>query len=538
MSLNCIYSNANVITMDPENPRADAFLVCGDKLAAVGAHAWVRKQAPQGFKEVDLKGRSVIPGLIETHNHLSYFSLTFFWSDCTPFENSSIEEVKTRLREDARKVPAGGWVLGWGYDDTMLKGARHLTRADLDEVAPENPIMVHHVSGHLSYVNSVALDMAGIRADTPQPEGGSFDTDAGREPTGVLREYGAQKMVGRLLPTPGPEIFFASIPHAVSLYNKEGITSVHDGAVGIMGQGTATYRAYRMLEEAGRLNLRVYMTTVAEFYDQLLALGLGRGFGSDRLRIGAVKMFQDGSIQGLTAALSDDYHCRPGFSGEFIMPQTQLDELVDRYHRQGLQIAVHANGDRTIESVITAIERAQNRHPQPVLRHMIIHCQMASQEHIARMKSLGVVPSYFPNHVFYWGDRHVRLFLGPERAARLDPLGASVRAGLRFTLHADTPVTPISPLHSIHCAVNRLTRNGDLLGPEERISVQDALKAFTVDAAYCSYEENAKGDLSAGKLADFVVLSDDITTVAPQRIRDIKILATYVGGQPVFEAVS
>ena len=530
-----MFTNARVVTMDPDNPAAQAFLVCGDKLSAVGTEKRVRQQAPPSCEEVDLHGRTVIPGLIETHNHLSHFALALSWTDCSPFVNQSLEDVKAGLQKTALSTPQGEWVFGWGYDDTLLEGARHLTRQDLDEITCDHPVFVQHVSGHLSYVNSAALKMGGVTACTSQPAGGSFDTDDSGEPTGVLREYGAQRLVGGLLPSPGADYFIDTIPQAVAIYNREGITSVHDGAVGMMGQGAVTYKAYQALAAAGRLNLRVYLTTMYEFYDQLLSVGLGRGFGSELLRIGAVKMFQDGSIQGLTAALTQDYHCRSGFQGEVIMPQEQMDELVVRYHRQGLQIAVHANGDRAIESVITAFERAQAKHPQPALRHMIIHCQMASDDHIDRMKALKIIPSYFPNHVFYWGDRHVKMFIGPERAARLDPLGSSVRAGLRFTLHADTPVTPIAPLHSIHCAVNRVTRNGDVLGPDERISVYDALKAFTVDAAYCSHEEDVKGDLSVGKLADFVVLSEDISSVPPEKIRDIKVLATYVGGYAVHQ---
>lgn len=534
MIKHCIVVNANVVTMDPARMKAEAFLMVGDRFLAVGTRGEVLQQAPEHAEMVDLGGRTVVPGFIETHNHLSSVCLTLSMVDCTPYINKSVGEVMDRLQKRAEELLPGQWLLGWGYDDTMNEGTQHLTRQALDAVAPENPVFVWHTSGHITYTNSVGLQLGEVTKNTPQPDGGSFDVDADGEPTGVLREHSAQWFLARHLPVPDTATFENTLPTAVAAYNRQGITSIHDGAVGIFGHGIPTMRAYQNMESAGKLTLRVYMTTHYGFYDNLLAAGIGRGFGSDFLRVGAVKLFQDGSIQGLTAALNDDYHCQPGFRGHLVWPQAELDAQVVRFHQQGLQIACHANGDAAIESVITAFERAQQKHPQPVLRHMIIHCQMATDAHIERMKKLGVVPSYFPNHVYYWGDRHASRFIGPQRAARIDPLGSSVRAGLRFTLHADTPVTPIAPLHSIHCAVNRITRDGKVLGIEERIAPYEALKAFTVDAAYCSYEEDLKGAVAPGMLADFAVLSDDPLTVDPRTIKDIKVLATYVGGIAVF----
>jgi hypothetical protein len=530
----CLFENARVVTMDPDQPEADAFAVCGERFLAVGETGAVRAALPADANRVDLCGKAVVPGFIETHNHLSYYALTLSMVDCSPFANAGLVEVKDRLRQAASRLSAGEWLVGQGYDDTAFESGRHLSRGDLDEIAPANPVLVQHASGHLSYTNSLGLKMGGVTRQTPQPAGGSFDVDETGEPTGVLREPGAQMMVAGLLPVPEASVFEEALPQALAVYNREGITSVHDGAVGILGQGVPAMLAYQNLEAAGRLTVRVYLTTMHDFYERLLSAGLRRGFGSEHLRLGAVKMFQDGSIQGLTAALSSDYHCRPGFCGHLIRPQAEMDDLVAAYHRQGLQIACHANGDAAIESILTSLERAQEKHPQPGLRHMIIHCQMATQDHIERMKKLGVLPSYFPNHIHYWGDRHERLFIGEERAAGIDPLGSSVRAGLRFTLHADTPVTPISPLHSMHCAVNRITSGGRLIGAEERISAYEALKAFTVDAAWCSFEEDGKGAIRPGFLADFAVLSEDPRAADPLRIKDIKVEETVVGGTSVY----
>jgi predicted amidohydrolase YtcJ len=536
MTSNQVYINADTVTMDTDQPEAKAFWVNGSNFLAVGSENKVRRLAPADARIIDLEGKAVVPGFIETHNHLSYFSLTLLMVDCSPFANQGIEDVKEKIHDRAKDSGPGQWVIGWGFDDTLAEEQRHMNRSDLDQAAGDNPVLVSHASGHLAYTNSMALHIGGVTRDTPQPQGAEIHKDERGEPTGLLLEPAAIYLVANHLPKPDVSVLKATLPEAIGRYHQTGITSVHDGAVGMMGQGSATLQAYHQLEAEGRLKLRVYLTTMYDMYDGLLEVGLGRGFGSNYLRLGAVKMFQDGSIQGLTGALSQDYYNRPGHRGQFIMPQGELDDLVAKYHQKGLQIAVHANGDAAIESVIAAIERAHKIHPQADLRHMIIHCQTASDDHIERMARIGIVPSYFVNHVYYWGDRHESLFLGPQRAARIDPLGSSIKAGLRFTLHADTPVTPVAPLFSIHCAVNRMTRNGKVLGAGECVSPYDALKAYSTDAAYCSYEEDLKGSITAGKLADFTVLSENPLKAAPGKIKDIQVIETVVGGESVYHA--
>ncbi|MGD8762313.1 MAG: amidohydrolase, partial [Desulfobacteraceae bacterium] len=483
MSAARIYVNGDVITMEPEATEAQAFLVNQGRFGAVGTQEQIRSQVSMDIETVDLQGKTVVPGFNETHNHLTYYALTLVMVDCTSRSNERIQDIKDKVREMAESAGPGQWVVGWGYDDTMIEEKRHLDRTDLDEAAPENPVFIYHASGHLSYASTMALKLGKVSKNTPQPEGGTIHKDDNGEPTGLLMEPAAQQLVAEQLPKPDASVFKSLFPEAIAHYNREGVTSTHDAAIGIHGQGMGTVRAYRELENENRLNVRVYLTTMYPVYDQLIELGLGHGFGSNLLKIGSVKMFQDGSIQALTAALSEDYYNKPGFRGELIMPQSEMEGLVEKYHKEDLQIAVHANGDAAIESVLVAMEKAQSKYPQTDLRHMIIHCQTASNDQISRMKTLGIIPSYFPGHVYYWGDRHQSLFLGPDRAARIDPLGSSVREGLRFTLHADTPVTPISPLFSMHCAVNRITRDGHVLGPDERISPYDALKTFTTDAA-------------------------------------------------------
>ena len=534
MAVRKIFRNGKVLTMNPAMPEASAFAVLKGRFLAVGSDHEINRWLEDGTEAVDLKGKTVAPGFIETHNHLSSYAMTLMEADCRSETNNRIEDVKTHLREKVEKAKPGQWIKGWGYDDTLIAEKRHLTRADLDEVSTQHPIQVSHISGHLAYANSKALEIAGIGPDTPQPAGGKIHKDEHDTPTGLLLEPGAISQVASHIPAPNISDLKRLFPEAVRYCHQCGVTSIHDAAIGYAGDAREICQAYRELDEDGKLNLRVYLTILYDHYDKLIELGLGSGFGSGTLKLGCVKLFQDGSIQGLTAALGKDYFSQPGFKGDLIFPQEALDTLIEKYHRAGLQMAVHANGDRAIESVLQSMEKAQKSYPRSDFRHMIIHCQMASDDHIKRMKALGVIPDYFVNHVYYWGDRHISTFLGPQRARRIDPLGSSLKAGLEFTLHSDLPVTPLNPIFSIHNAVNRLTRQGEILGPEERVPVLEALKAYTVTAAKCSFEEHLKGSIEQGKLADFIVLSDDPLTCVPEKIKDIRVLATVMGGRKVY----
>jgi predicted amidohydrolase YtcJ len=270
------------------------------------------------------------------------------------------------------------------------------------------------------------------------------------------------------------------------------------------------------------------------YFRTLKSVGLKSLFGSDKLKLGSVKLFQDGSIQIYTAALRQPYHDRPDQTGDLIYPQSELDGIVDEFHSQGMQLAIHCNGDAAISSVLESLEKAQRKNYRPDPRHLLIHCQMADEKHIERMKSLGAMPSYFINHVYYWGDDHVDRYLGPDRAAMISPLAATVQKDLPFTLHSDMPVTPVSPMFAIHCAVNRMTKSGQTLGPKQRIDVATAMKAYTTWGAMASFEEDIKGSIEPGKLADFVALTDDPFTVKSECLKDIEVSATYISGERVW----
>lgn len=529
-----VYLNGQVVTMESDRPYASAFAVTAGRFLAVGSKDEARATMGPHTPTIDLKGKTVIPGFIETHCHLSLYAMVRLQVDCATPPNRSVEDVKHRIWDLTRHIGPGRWIKGWGYDDTLIAESRHLTTQDLNEAAPRNPVFVSHASGHLAYANSIALEIAGIGRACPQPTGGEVDLDPDGHPTGLLKEESAQRLVTRHIPPYGNDELKAAMQETVKDYYRAGITSAHDAAIGYFRDADQVLRAYRELSAENRLDLRAYLTLVEPDFRGLLETGDSTHIESDRLKLGAVKFFQDGSIQALTAALNEPYLCRPDHRDNLLHDQKVLDKFIETYHRRGCQIAIHANGDRAIVSALRALERACRRHPGRDLRHMIIHCQMAHRDQLSRMKQIGVIPSFFVNHVYYWGDRHADLFLGDERAQRINPLASAVEAGLEFTLHSDLPITPVDPLFSMHCAVNRQTRAGVVLGADERIQPLDALKAYTTWAARCSFEETDKGSIREGKLADFAVLSHNPINAKHSGIKDIQVLQTVIGGTTVY----
>ena len=530
-----IYTGRLVRTMSDSMPRAEAFAVFGGRIGAVGTLDQVRSWGGAGAVIVDWGDKVIIPGFIETHNHLSDEAVNRLKVDCTPEGNKDIESVLSRIRRKADRTPPGRWILGQGYNDGHISDQRHLTRAELDAAAPRHPVLIGHVTDHMAYANSLALKTGGLDdSAVPIVEGGEIGLNPDGTMNGLLMEPGAVNLVAAHVPAFTSDDIINPLDETIGLFNSCGITGIHDAGLGWTGNPGFILQAYQNLAAAGRLKMRVYLSIMAPYYRALMDIGLKNRFGSDQLKLGSVKLFQDGSIQIYTAALHQPYHDHPDTSGELIYRQKELDSLVEEFHSQGFQLAVHCNGDAAISSVLDALEKAQKKHFRRDARHLLIHCQMAHEKHIDRMKALGAMPSYFIKHIHYWGDDHAHKYLGPERAAMISPLESTRRKGLPFTLHSDMPVTPPSPLFAIHCAVNRKTRSGETLGPDQRIDALTAMKTYTTWAARASFEEDIKGAIEPGKLADFAVLSDDPVAVPPEAIKDIRPIATYLGGELVW----
>ena len=521
--------------MDDSRPEAGGVAIRDGRVAYVGEADEARRRGGPRAEVIDLAGRVALPGFVESHSHPILLGRYLEEVDCRYC--SSLEEIVEALRERAAKTPSGRWVVGNGYDHTLLKEARHPTRRELDQASDEHPILLRNITVHNVVANTEALRLADVTAKTPDPEGGRIGRRPNGEPDGVLWEW-AQDLVHSHLPETSVEDIRRQLGSAADEYLSAGVTSVVDAALGL-ANGMRDAEAYARVAKEGGLPVRLGAAIVYPLWKELQGeAGPGLEWPGDpeRVRPLAVKFFQDGSIQIRTAALRQPYYgeTEPADEHHLIWPQEVLERMVVDAHSSGWQIWTHGNGDAAIGSILEAYDKALTSNPRADHRHRIEHCQTAGEDQLDRIRDLGVAVSFFAPHVWYWGDRHREIFLGPERAARLDPLGSALRRGIKFGLHNDSPVTPIGPLLSIGTAVSRLTSSGQVLGIEQAIAVHQALRSMTMESAYLAFEEDLKGTLTEGKLGDVVVLEADPYEVGRQEIKDIPVAMTVVGGEVVY----
>lgn len=535
-----ILYGGTVRTLDRAGHTGTALAARDGKVLAVGSDADILTLAGPATTLRDLSGRCAVPGFIETHNHPTFFGLTLAAEvDAGSPPNDRISDIVARVEQAAGHTERGEWIRGYRYDDTLLADDRHPTRADLDPVSPHHPVCLQHISGHFCVLNSAALERLGINRDTPDPVGGAIVRDARGEPTGVLAETAAFAAYAGM-PKADVDDLADAIGRAGDAYLAAGVTTVHDTGLGLMG-GPGELDAYRRARLAGRLRNRIQAYLVQDLFPELAEGRLSpvesavAGLGNDEFRVAGVKMWADGSIQGLTGCVSDGYACAPDKHGLLIFPPDDLSRRIATLHEAGWQVAVHGNGDGAIQAILDAYQKLGLDPESADRRHRIEHCQMAGERQLADMARAGVHASFFVKHVYYWGDRHRDRFLGPERASRIDPLASARRHGVTFGLHSDTPVVPVPPLEGMWCAVDRMTRDGHQLGPEQRVDPETALRAYTSEAAKLAFEEDRKGTLEPGKLADVTVLSEDPTAGGELSLRDLTVEATVIGGDVVWE---
>ena len=526
-----------IYTMDSSRPEAEAVAIRDGKISYLGEADEARRQGGPRAEVIDLAGRVALPGFIESHSHPVLLGRYTEEVDCRLC--SSLDEIVEKLRNRARETPPGEWVVGNGYDHTLLKESRHPTRRELDRASHEHPVLLRNITVHNVVTNSRALELAGVVAKTPDPEGGRIGREADGEPDGIFWEW-AQNLVQSHLPETSVEDVRRQLGVAAREYLSAGVTSVVDAALGL-ANGMRDAEAYAGVAGDGGLSLRLGAAISYPLWKELQG-GAGPGLewpgDPDRVRPVAVKFFQDGSIQIKPAALRRPYlgETEPAGEHHLIWSQEELNRMVADAHSSGWQIWTHGNGDAAIGSILDAYEKAIRENPRPDHRHRVEHCQTAGEDQLDRIRDMGIAVSFFAPHVWYWGDRHRELFLGPERASRIDPLASALNRGIRFGLHNDSPVTPISPLLSVGTAVSRLTSGGQVLGSEQAITVDQALRSMTIDSAYLAFEENQKGTLTEGKLGDVVVLEADPYEASPPEIKDIPVTMTIVGGKVVYNA--
>jgi predicted amidohydrolase YtcJ len=542
-----IFTNGSILTMDSRGSTVEALAVRGDRIFAVGGDRDIMALRGKDTEVTDLHGRALLPGFIDGHSHFvaagkcGYSQLDLFSPPVGKIR--SMGDLLRTVREKADATPKGTWITGFGYDDTLLEERHHPLAFELDQAAPDHPVFLSHVSWHLAACNGLALRLAGITRDTANPAGGCIRRNEDGSPNGVLEEPSAMGLVSRLIPPLSRQDWMKALALASATYAARGVTSAQDGCTD--PEGWSMLQAAHSLEDSP-LRVRVQILPGISSMEQELA-----GFPASRsgtqltpdcmLSLGAVKHFADGSLQGYTGYLSNPYHPvlydlpgGPLWRGYPIESPLELTEKVVKLHCAGWQIAIHGNGDDAIQNILDAYEEANKRYPRADARHIIIHCQTVREDQLDRISRLGVLPSFFVTHTYYWGDRHYAIFLGPDRAKRISPLRSALQRGIRFSIHNDAPVTPINPLLSVWSAVNRLTSGGAILGANQTIPVMDALRSVTIWAARQAREEHLKGSLEPGKLADMAVLESNPLTVPPQTIKDIGVAAAIVGGETIF----
>jgi predicted amidohydrolase YtcJ len=511
--------NANVVTLNPKQSNAQALAIKDDRIVAVGSNNEVGKYVNSQTKVLDGKGKTVVPGFVDCHVHMTSFGQQLQSVDLRNV--SSIEEMKRKIRDYASKNPGKSWILGGRWDHERFVEKRYPTRWDLDEAVPDKPVFLIRVCGHVGVANTKALQLAGITRETAV-SGGKVDLDeASGEPNGILREN-ALDLVWRVVPKPTAMELEEACIQAFQKAVEEGLTGVH-----WIVDSAEELRLIQKLCKEGRLPLRVYLGIPAKLLDNAAELGLTTGFGNDMLKLGFIKVFADGSLGARTAALKEPYSDKPETSGMLLLSQRKLNKLVLKAHRAGWQVAVHAIGDKAIEAVLKAFSKAFKTFPRENSRHRIEHCSVLSPKLIRQMKRLNLIASVQPH--FIVSDFWVVERVGAERARWVYPFKTLMDKGVVVAAGSDCPVEPISPLLGIWAAVARKTFK------EEGLTVEEALKIYTLNAAYASYDENLKGTIEAGKLADITMLSENIFEIPPERIKDVKVEMTIVGGKIVYE---
>ena len=521
-----IVKNANVITVDESIPSAEAFAVSNGKFVAIGSNSDIENLVSPKTKIYDAEGRTIIPGLIDAHIHVLSSGIRHVMAaDCTV---KDIEEVSHLIKNQANKTPKGEWVQGFKYDDTKIKENRDLYRQDLDSISLDHPIMVSHRAGHVYYMNSKALELSGYHNESEDPHGGKLGrNETTGELNGVVYER-AIEPTRALLPKISDKDRNEGLKQISSMLNSSGLTSVHDARV-----SQDEFITYQDGEKNDYLGLRVYMLMAQDLFPSLRDAGVKTGFGSEMLKVGGIKMTSDGAIAARTAWLSQPYIGSDHDCGIQAMSQEELDDQVIQMHNAGFQVAVHATGDSAISMVLNSYEKALELNPLIDTRHRIEHCTLVNPEILTRMAKNDVQATPFCTYVFYHGEK--MQFYGEERLEWMFAQKSFIEYGVNSTGATDYPPGPYPPLMGIQSCITRTDSNGKLWGPSQKINIQEALKIYTLNGARAAFEENIKGSISLNKLADFVVLDQDITKVDPFEIKDIKIVQTVIGGKTVHE---
>lgn len=535
-----IFTNGIIHTLEDEQPTVQSVVVKEGRIIAMGNKDVAERYLTEAVEVIDLEGKCMVPGFYDSHGHFTmagaFYQYMLNLSPATLGVVKTISDCQQHLKAYINAHPDKEFILGWGYNEQEIAEQRHLTKADLDAIVGDRMVLILHTTNHIAYANSFLSEKVGYTKNTPDPAGGTIhkDSETG-EPTGLLEERAfmdlplPQQYLKEMMKAFMGDI--ASIEYISNLYASLGITTANEGS----GFGVDSLQMIHHAAETGRLKIRLTLNEHYPLHRQCTSIAL-----HPFIRLHGAKLLCDGSIQCYTAYVSQSYldtQENTNVNGiTAAMPKTQLEKLIEELYAEGVQPICHCNGDMAIEIYLDAIEKAQKRHTNVKdLRPLVIHSQMATHQQLKRMKRLGVLPSFFHLHIYYWGDKHRDIFLGKDRAENLNPIGWSAQENLIFTTHCDTPVVSQNPLLSIWSCVNRQTQSGKILGAHQCVDIVTALKAYTLYAAYQYHEETEKGSIDVGKLADFTILSENLYTCPKEKIKDIEVLGTVVNGEMIYK---
>jgi predicted amidohydrolase YtcJ len=531
-----IFKNGNILTFEKDKPRAEAIAVQFGRIRRVGRTAEVEKLAAAATSVVDLKGQTLMPGFIDTHNHFCLYALLINQADCRPAAGCvKGRDVVEALKAKAKSIPPGKWIMGWGYAPYLLDDKMDLTREALDRASLEHPICLVHVSVHGAVVNSLALQELGFNRDTPDPIGGKIHRDTNGALNGILTEsafmgplfFDTPSIYGKIMADYDSTERAEMISRCTALYHGLGLVGAHDPFVDAL-----TLRTYQRVANTGRFPFRLHAYTLNRWADPLLAAGIDPGFGSEWVKIGAIKIFLDGGMSSRTAAVFEPYLGGGGGKGILMYDEEGIKREIQEFDGAGYQISVHAQGDRALEVLLKAFEAAMaSGNP---LRHHIVHAGNLTAAQIDRVESLGLYITSQANFFSLLGDGFIEAY-GQMRSHKLYPFRTLLERGIKLALSSDSPVADPNPLIGVRDAVRRRTGSGQEIGPAECISAEQALSLYTREAAYFSFEEMDRGTLKEGKLADLVVLDKDPLTLPPEEIPNCRVKMTMVGGRVVYE---
>jgi len=533
-----IFLGGDIITVDDNNPEAQAVAVRNGKILAIGSETEVLKYEGSNTEVIDLKGNTLLPGFIDIHTHPILSAKTAETIDISGFNHKNQAEVMESLKKGIEEKSRGEWVIAYGWDPAILRNLEAPTLDELDQMAPENPLFIIAQTQHSGFANSLTLEAAGITKDTPDPEGGYFDKDENGELTGLIVEVGAMTKLVNAAPQYPRSAYLYLLTKQMETYSKAGYTTIV--APGL--QPLIPKHIQSLQEVAEHPNAPVRVLTYPLF-DRLEKTDFKPSEGNQKFKVLGPKFWIDGSPYAGGMAMNEPYldneftrnklGIKPGEKGHLTYDDERLFFLVDKFHKEGWQIAAHIQGERAAKQFLDAVEKAQQSFPRKDYRHRMEHNALVTSEQLKRAFRLGVTPSFYIDHIYYYGDALKEVIVGPKRASRFMPINSAKKAGHRFTIHTDSPSSPIGVLREMRVAVTRKTRSGKyVLGRDEAITVDDAIKAVTINAAWQIFEEDTRGSLKVGKLADFTVLSRNLKKIPPEEWKSVEIIGTYLSGEP------